>query len=377
MLKPLIKYTGGKYKEYKYIKDIIPETIANYYEPFFGGGGIFFQLHNDGRIKGDSIINDLSKPLMEFYECLREPKFVDEIYKISNAWEFIKRFGDAFYNKYGVIFEYLMFSKRISKFVTGQIMGYISSYLDGYYFNTHGFSLVQRIADSIDDKLKKFVNKDIGEDERDVCYQCITTSICQAFYFIIRDMYNDWNNGGNFEAYTKEERCAQWLFIREFCYGSMFRFSSNGNFNIPYGGFSYNSKCFTCKLEMIVSDETVDAFKKTSIHCEDFETLISNSEFGENDFMFLDPPYDSTFSEYDGNSFTREDHKRLHDCLGKCKCKWLMIIGKTDFIDDLYKDYSVLSYDKIYAYSARGRKYDNKKTKHLIVTNYQIDVKTE
>ncbi len=97
----------------------------------------------------------------------------------------------------------------------------------------------------------------------------------------------------------------------------------------------------------------------------------------ENDFMFLDPPYDSTFSEYDGNGFTREDHKRLANCLKNVKGKWLMAIGKTDFIADLYKDYYIVEYDKTYMYQARGGEYDGKKTTHLVITNYPITKKKQ
>ena len=54
VFKPLIKYTGGKYDEYKYFEKEIPDNINNYYEPFFGGGGVFFQLHNAKKINGGS-----------------------------------------------------------------------------------------------------------------------------------------------------------------------------------------------------------------------------------------------------------------------------------------------------------------------------------
>ena len=60
MLKPLIKYSGGKFNEYDKFKQFFPEQIDNYYEPFFGGGGVFFRLHNDGKVKGYNYINDYS-----------------------------------------------------------------------------------------------------------------------------------------------------------------------------------------------------------------------------------------------------------------------------------------------------------------------------
>ena len=105
--------------------------------------------------------------------------------------------------------------------------------------------------------------------------------------------------------------------------------------------------------------------------CSDFEEEIKRHDYCEDDLIFLDPPYDSTFSEYDDNSFTHEDHIRLEKTLRDVKCKWIMAIGKTDFISNLYKDYNVLEYDKTYAYQARGT-YDNKKTTHLLISNYEL-----
>lgn len=41
MFKPLFKYTGGKYEEYKKINNFIPKIINNYYEPFSEAVGCF------------------------------------------------------------------------------------------------------------------------------------------------------------------------------------------------------------------------------------------------------------------------------------------------------------------------------------------------
>ena len=42
-MQTLIKWPGGKTKEYPYIKDLIP-AFDRYIEPFFGGGAIFLSL---------------------------------------------------------------------------------------------------------------------------------------------------------------------------------------------------------------------------------------------------------------------------------------------------------------------------------------------
>ena len=87
--------------------------------------------------------------------------------------------------------------------------------------------------------------------------------------------------------------------------------------------------------------------------------------------MFLDPPYDSKFTDYDNNGFGKKEHIRLKEILQKCNCNWLMAIGKTDFIADLYKEYNIAEYDKTYMYQARGE-YDSKHTTHLVITNYSL-----
>ena len=371
VFKPLIKYTGGKYDEYKYFEKEIPDNINNYYEPFFGGGGVFFQLHNAKKINGGSYINDISKDLMDFYGNVANKGFLDEIMKLSVNWDCVKAVAEKTFGQFGeAYFDVILGRKDISWFINDSLMDFLSQTVNSFdslrSYNTHGFSIVNRMYDGLNDKTKRFIKKDISEEETDLPYKSITTAIHQAFYFIVRDMYNDWLLGS--EGYTQEEKSAQWFFIREFCYGSMFRFSRDGKFNIPYGGFGYNSKCFSCKVDEIRSEKVQSMFKTVNISCLDFEKFLDR-DFKEGDFIFLDPPYDSTFSEYDNNSFTRDDQTRLRDTLSKLKCKWLLVIRKTDFISGLYKDYEQVPFNKTYSYHARGT-YDDKNCTHIAIKTY-------
>ncbi len=45
--------------------------------------------------------------------------------------------------------------------------------------------------------------------------------------------------------------------------------------------------------------------------------------------MFLDPPYDSEFSDYAGMSFTSDDQVRLANYLYNTKAKFMLVIKKT------------------------------------------------
>ena len=64
-MQPLIKWPGGKSKEFEYIKYLIPHH-TRYVEPFFGGGAVFFQLKPK-----KEIINDINLELVNFYKFIK------------------------------------------------------------------------------------------------------------------------------------------------------------------------------------------------------------------------------------------------------------------------------------------------------------------
>lgn len=78
----------------------------------------------------------------------------------------------------------------------------------------------------------------------------------------------------NSQGISLQYKIANFYFIREFCYGSMFRYNSKGEFNIPYGGISYNKKDFNRKIKLIFNKETINLFRNTDIFNLDFEDFI-------------------------------------------------------------------------------------------------------
>jgi DNA adenine methylase len=164
---------------------------------------------------------------------------------------------------------------------------------------------------------------------------------------------------------------AIFLFIRNYAYSWMFRYNQNWDFNVPYGWIWYNNNNFTKKIDYLKSEELKNHLLKTKIENLDFEDFFIKNKPQKNDFIFLDPPYDSEFSTYDKNIFNRKDQKRLANYLIKdCKAKWMMIIKNTDFIFDLYnkKDLNIKTFDKKYLVNFMNR--NDKEVKHLLITNY-------
>lgn len=48
--KPFVKWVGGKRSLLPELLRRIPPDFKNYYEPFIGGGALFFALKNEGRL---------------------------------------------------------------------------------------------------------------------------------------------------------------------------------------------------------------------------------------------------------------------------------------------------------------------------------------
>lgn len=71
MAKPILKWAGGKRASVPHIIDSLPAQIDTYYEPFFGGGAVFFELARLGRFKR-AVLSDSCDELMGTYVAIRD-----------------------------------------------------------------------------------------------------------------------------------------------------------------------------------------------------------------------------------------------------------------------------------------------------------------
>jgi DNA adenine methylase len=125
------------------------------------------------------------------------------------------------------------------------------------------------------------------------------------------------------------------------------------------------------KISYLKSNPLQELLGRTTIANLDFEDFFKTHTPQSGDFVFLDPPYDSEFSTYAQNEFTKQDQTRLASCLiDECRANWMMIIKNTDFIKDLYseKGLNIQAFDKTYLVSFMNR--NDKSAEHLLITNY-------
>ena len=86
------------------------------------------------------------------------------------------------------------------------------------------------------------------------------------------------------------ENARRFYYLRKTCFRGMLRYNSKGEFNIPFGRYK------TFNFEEIKEPGYEELLKRTDICNESFEYIFENYN-DPNNFMFLDPPYDSEFTE--------------------------------------------------------------------------------
>jgi DNA adenine methylase len=156
----------------------------------------------------------------------------------------------------------------------------------------------------------------------------------------------------------------RFYYQRKTCFRGMLRYNKRGKFNIPFGKYK------TINYKDLQNENYEKLLMNTEILNTNYEIIFEKYN-DENNFMFLDPPYDSEFTDYGYCKFGKQEHMKLAELFKNTKNKCLMIIGKTDFIVDLYKDYIVDEYEKKYKFKLYDNRIDDKiNTKHLIIKNY-------
>jgi DNA adenine methylase len=166
---------------------------------------------------------------------------------------------------------------------------------------------------------------------------------------------------------TSLDVASRFYYLRKTCYRGMLRYNKKGKFNIPYGRYK------TCNCELLKNKDYEILLKNTEITCQDF-TEIFKKYNSEKTFMFLDPPYDSKFTDYGYCKFEKQKQEELAECFKNTDIKCLMIIGKTPFIENLYSDYIVGEYPKKYRFKLHsGRVGDEINRSHLIIKNYDLN----
>lgn len=356
-LNTLVKYPGGKTGDLKHLREsfieLFPKTIGDYYEPFLGGGAVWLAVEPQGKM----YVNDFSDDLIEFYTLIKnqDQDFFGYIAKMGKAWQqlhdiAVKHVGDIYKGDLSPLTQY-------------------KTCIDSLVLNgADAFDIIKKIVEAKLPRIKKVEEKKKSKLSDEDQLANIEGALKAGYYTYVRDVYNH---------HKKHDalRAAAFYFLRDYAFSSMFRFSKDGRFNVPYGGVSYNDRSPDVRSPYWQSEALLDHLNKTEFDNLDFEEFLNKRKPKKDDFLFIDPPYDSEFSTYDQNEFSQKDQKRLADYLiNKSKAQFMAVMKNTDFIYGLYaghEDQNVRwkTFDKNYTVSFRNR--NDKEVEHIVV--YRIN----
>jgi DNA adenine methylase len=369
-LPPLLKWPGGKSGELDRILPAMPDRFDRYFEPFVGGGAVFFAVPDHV----PAFVNDASTDLMDFYALVRKPdqQLLTLLEQLDDWWQALESFTEATANP---LVEEFGLMRGTEGGPSARLGGLVAS--DTQSLRSTVPSSWSDLADSFVDEAARIVpakmlrmRKIEGQRRQLLPEPDIWANIEGAFkascYTTLRSRYNLGRRLGERSA----RQAALFFFLREYAYAAMFRFNSKGDFNVPYGGISYNRKAFSAKIGRLQGPLAVRRLQSSTLSNADFAQFLDRFSPERNDFVFLDPPYDSDFSNYDLHAFGKNDHRRLAALMAELPCAFQMVVKSTPDVLEIYgqDDWNVVAFDKKYMWTIKER--NNRDATHLMITNY-------
>ena len=362
-LTPFLKWPGGKSQELAAIARAAPPLTGRFIDPFVGGGSVLLAVPEGI----EAWANDAAEDLIELYRAAAEERwaFRHAAEGVAEAWDALRSFEELYRALAG---DFLDGSSGLAAVA---IVSRTRDLEPALAVAGPGLDVVfrTRLAKDLPAKFHRMRRIQVALDRKlsdaDLLDN-VEGAVRAAFYMSIRARYNR----SRLSETWSETRLADFFFLREFTYAAMFRFNSRGEFNVPYGGVSYNRKSLADKLEILFASAMLERLRNTTWRCGDFEVFLQEADPVGSDFLFIDPPYDSDFCDYDNLPFGSRDQERLHQVLEGSSAKVMVVIKDTPMIRRLYSSdrWRMESADKTYMWTIKSR--NDRDARHLTITNY-------
>ena len=166
-------------------------------------------------------------------------------------------------------------------------------------------------------------------------------------------------------------RAARFIYLNKTCYNGLYRVNRRNQFNTPFGKKENINIIDRERLQ-----SASELLQTTQILCGDYtETL---ELLGENDFVYLDPPYlavskYSDFNRYTNNFFVYEDQLILSEVFKKLTQKGVFALMSNSYNKKFFHLYQDFNIKEVFASRQINCKSMGRgKIKELIISNYEI-----
>src|SRR6187200_898473 len=94
---PFLKWAGGKRQLLPQLSALAPTKFERYFEPFLGGGALFFYLMSEKKMRSIAYISDINSELINAYIAIRDDCDAIINFLVQHKIEYDKAAKDYFY----------------------------------------------------------------------------------------------------------------------------------------------------------------------------------------------------------------------------------------------------------------------------------------
>lgn len=192
----------------------------------------------------------------------------------------------------------------------------------------------------------------------------------------IKTYYSKYNKESYLELrkdYNTDKKLSKLYLLLIYGFNHMTRFNSKGEFNLPVGNVDFNKNVFNALNNYL---EFVEG-KNIEYSSIDYIDFISQQDFKEGDYVYLDPPYLISSSEYNKN-WTENDEEKLYSLVDKLDAKGVKF-GLSNVTDHKGVSNNILKswMNKYTIFNIKSNyisRFDNsikEDTKEVFITNYE------
>lgn len=371
-LRPFLKWPGGKSHELAAIRAARPAIGGRYIEPFVGGAAVLLDIPPSV----PAYANDASVDLIHLYRGIAAAAddTRDELAALAGFWTHLAhpRSGlAATYHSFAAAYRGgTAATRRAAAELADRVVGAAEPALTTPLLKELHTELAGRAATDLDAKIRRMrrIEERRGPLPPDDIVANAESALRSSWYVAVRGAYNARRAAGRFGP----ERAALFFVLRELCYAAMFRFNADGDFNVPYGGITYNRKDLAGKVARAASAPVLARLRGTTWSATDFADFLAAVDPRAGDLVFLDPPYDADFSAYDDRPFGVADHLRLAEAIRDTPAAVQLVIADTPLVRETYAlpGWTVTAFDKTYMWTIKSR--NDRRGRHLLIQNRPI-----
>ena len=164
------------------------------------------------------------------------------------------------------------------------------------------------------------------------------------------------------------KKAALFFYLNGTCFNGLFRENKRGKYNVPWG-----------KRKFSFHPEELRTFSRM-LHCIELNAMGYDRFFdrflsfmGPGDLLYADPPYYATFSNYDKETFSKEDHERLKARCDAARSRGVRIVASNSddpFVRDLWSlEYVLRDFKNVRLFNPNGKDRGTRSREILVTSN--------